>query len=207
MPGSSIDEVLNRLHSLQAELEAEIDKLLQEKREQFKYTLEQGKVRFEQGIKAIQRHQKVGLWTYLRDAQIGHVLTAPFIYGLFFAFVLVDLAVTLYQHVCFRVYGIPRVSHRDYIVIDRHQLAYLNIIEKVNCIYCGYSNGLFAYVREIGARTEQYWCPIKHTRRTPDPHRLSSQFVDFGDAENYQSRMEELRREIASLKKSKTGQR
>jgi hypothetical protein len=31
----------------------------------------------------------------------------------------------------------------------------------VNCVYCGYFNGLIAYVQEIAARTEQFWLPHK----------------------------------------------
>ena len=60
MPRPQIDVTLDRLHAMQAELEMDIDRLLSEKRELFQYTLEQGKVRFEQGIKALQRHQRVG---------------------------------------------------------------------------------------------------------------------------------------------------
>jgi hypothetical protein len=33
-----------------------------------------------------------------------------------------------------------------------------------------YANGVFAYVREVGSRTEQYWCPIKHARRVLGVH-------------------------------------
>ncbi|TNF34624.1 MAG: hypothetical protein EP315_06995, partial [Gammaproteobacteria bacterium] len=70
---------------------------------------------------------------------------------------------------------------------------------KFNCVYCGYSNGLIEYIREITARTEQYWCPIKHAQRTPDPHRFSDRFVDYGDAEAYKSRLEELRKQLSEL--------
>lgn len=199
MPSSTIDELLERLHNLEAELEQEIDALLQEKRKQFQYTLEQGRVRFEQGMKVLQRHQKTRLWTYLRGAKLGHLLSAPVIYGLFIPFVLIDASVSLYQHICFRIYNIPLVQRKDYIAIDRQQLAYLNIIEKINCTYCGYINGLIEYVREVGAKTEQYWCPVKHARRTRDPHRLVSGFVDYGDAENYKQRLLVLREEITKI--------
>jgi len=202
MPNSPIDDILQRLHSLQAELENEIDNLLAEKRRIFHYTLEKGKVRFEQGIRALQRHQKVGILAYLRTARLGHLLTAPVIYAVFIPFALLDIMATIYQHICFRVYGIPRVVRKDYLVIDRQHLAYLNAIQKFNCVYCGYGNGVVEYVREISARTEQYWCPIKHARRTPDPHRLVERFVDYGDADAFTARLEALRQEIASLERS-----
>ena len=199
MLNSRIDDIVSRLHDLQVELEDEIDRLLSEKRELFRYTLEKGKVRFEQGVRALQRRRKVGVWAYLRTAQLGHVLTAPVTYSLIVPFALLDFGVTLYQQICFRVYGIPRVVRADYIVVDRQRLDYLNAIEKLNCIYCGYANGLIEYTREIAARTEQYWCPIKHARRTPDPHRLVERYVDYGDADAYRDRLQEIQKEIANL--------
>jgi len=199
MHGSPMDDFLNRLHALEAELEAEIDRLLKEKRQLFRYTLERGRVRFENGMRVLHRHQREGLWAYLRTARLGHLLTAPVIYSLLIPFVALDIMVTLYQHICFRVYGISRVARMDYFVIDRHHLAYLNAIEKLNCVYCGYASGLIEYVREISARTEKYWCPIKHARRTPDPHRLVERFVDFGDADAYKARLRDLQKEIDAM--------
>lgn len=199
MQKSTIDDILERLKTLEAELEAAIDLLLSEKRELFRYTLDQGKVHFEQGVKALQRHQRTGLLKYIFTAHFGHLLTAPIIYSVFIPLVMLDIMATFYQQLCFRVYGIPLVVRGNYIVIDRQHLAYLNFIEKINCVYCGYSNGLIEYVREIGAKTEQYWCPIKHAQRTPDPHRQVNHFIDYGDAENYKTRLTELREEIRKL--------
>ena len=194
MPAPNLDDILNRLHRLQTELETEIDRPLREKRELFHYNFEKGRVRFEQGMKALQKHQCVGVLRYLFTSRLSHLITAPIIYSLFIPFVMLDIMVTLYQHICFRVYGIPRVKRKDYFAIDHHDLAYLNIIEKINCIYCGYGNGLIEYIREITACTEQYWCPIKHARRTPDPHHFVERFVDYVDAEAYKNRIEELRK-------------
>lgn len=98
---------------------------------------------------------------------------------------MLDIFVTLYQLICFRAYGISIVRRRDYIVLDRSQLAYLNWLEKFNCLFCSYANGVIGYVREISARTEQYWCPIKHARRIVGAHALYSSFADYGDAEAY----------------------
>ena len=76
-----------------------------------------------------------------------------------------------------------------------------SIIEKFNCVYCGYANGLIEYVREIAARTEQYWCPVKHAQRKAHDHRLSERFVDYGDAEAYSRRLEGLRNELKEIDK------
>jgi len=203
MQKSTIDDILERLKTLEAELETEIDQLLSEKRELFRYTVDKGKVRFEQGIKILQRHQRTGLLNYIFATHLGHLLTAPITYSVFIPLVMLDIMSTFYQQVCFRIYGIPLVIRSKYIIIDRQHLAYLNIIEKINCVYCGYSNGLIEYVREISAKTEQYWCPIKHAQRSPDPHKQVNNFIDYGDAENYKSRLREIREEIRNLKQER----
>lgn len=195
MTKPTLEEVLGRLQKLQAELETEIEQLLKEKRRQFHYTLEQGRVRFEKGFKALQRQQRMGLWRYLRGARLGHVLSAPIIYSLILPLVLLDLMISVYQHTCFRIYGIPRVRRADYLRVDRLQLSYLNAIEKLHCLYCSYGNGVVEYCREISARTEQYWCPIKNARRTPDPHHRVERFFDYGDADAYKQRLDSLRRQ------------
>jgi hypothetical protein len=82
------------------------------------------------------------------------------------------------------------------MVIDRGHLAYLNVIEKINCVYCSYANGLIAYVQEIASLTEQYWCPIKHARRVIATHERYRKFVDYGDAESYHTGLAALREEL-----------
>jgi hypothetical protein len=79
-------------------------------------------------------------------------------------------------------------------------LAYLNLIEKINCAYCSYGNGVMAYGREVVARTEQYWCPIKHARKIMAAHPYYAGFVDFGDAQSYKDELEKLRSELAKIK-------
>ena len=81
--------------------------------------------------------------------------------------VVLDLSATVYQYVCFFAYGIARVRRSAYLVIDHHRLPYLNSFEKPHCVYCSYANQVIAYAREIIARSEQFFCPIKHARRTP----------------------------------------
>lgn len=194
MPHTAIDEILERLRATERELQAELDRLLDAKREQFRYTLERGKVRFEQGVKRLQREQRTGVLRYVLQAPILHLLSAPIVYGMAIPLLLLDLSLSIYQHSCFRIYHIPRVRRRDYLVLDRHQLAYLNIIEKFNCVYCGYGNGLIEYAREIFGRTEQFWCPIKHAQRTLDPHARTRRFFDYGDGAAYRSQLPRIRR-------------
>lgn len=194
---TKIDEILERLGATQQELEQEVDILLAKKRHQFNYSLRRGKVFFERSVQNWQRQHRTGLWQYLRKAPFTYMISAPVIYGMIVPLLILDLSITLYQHICFRIYGIPLVHRTEYLVFDRHHLAYLNAIEKINCTYCGYGNGLIEYAREVVGRTEQYWCPIKHAQRTLDPHHRMLKYCDYGDAEAWSSNLEVLRKEMA----------
>lgn len=121
-------------------------------------------------------------------------LTAPFIYSVALPLAALDLWISLYQRICFPLYGLPLVRRRDFVVIDRHRLPYLNALEKANCAYCGYANGVIAYAREVIGRTEAYWCPIKHARPIRVPHGRYQQFLDYGDAAGYRRRLAAYRR-------------
>lgn len=140
-----------------------------------------------------QRRYKIGVFRFLARSRLLVLLTAPVIYAGWIPFLLMDLFVSVYQAICFPIYGIPRVRRADYLVFDREDLPYLNIIEKFNCFYCSYGNGIAAYTREVAARTEQYWCPIKHARRIRAAHERYPDFFDYGDAEAFQQGLERLR--------------
>jgi hypothetical protein len=79
------------------------------------------------------------------------------------------------------------------MIFDRAALQYLNALEKLNCAYCSYVNGVIAYVREIASRTGQYWCPIKHARRVLGAHPRYAAFEEYGDGVHYQARLRTLR--------------
>ena len=179
-----------------AKLEKELLEELDAQQEKFQYKLEGTRIRFEEAVLDAHHKLRISIHSFLWHAPWRHIASAPFIYGMIIPLSFLDLTVTIYQHICFRLYQIPRVRRSRYVVIDRHQLAYLNGIQKFNCVYCGYGNGVIAYTREIIARTEQYWCPIKHARRVAGTHRRYSQFADFGDAEQFQARLAEFRNEL-----------
>lgn len=155
---NAIDDLIQRIKELQEELEVEFKK----KRDEFEFIIEKKRVRFAEEVARQQRRLKIGWFRYLVRAKPLNDLTAPIIYSGFIPFILLDLFLWAYQSICFPVYGIPKAKRSDYLIFDREDLPYLNVIEKFNCFYCSYGNGLMAYGREIAARTEQYWCPIKH---------------------------------------------
>ena len=190
-----ISELLARIQQMESEIELEMKR----KRAELQADFEETRVKFEREVLEQQRRFKTGVIAYLLSADLLSVLIAPVIYAVLVPMLLLDLFITIYQHICFRVYGIPRVKRSDYFVYDRAHLAYLNLIEKINCAYCSYGNGLMAYGREVVARTEQYWCPIKHARKVMGAHPYYTGFVDFGDAESYQSELEHLRHKLTEL--------
>ena len=128
------------------------------------------------------------------------LLSLPMIYGCALPFLLVDLFVSFYQATCFPIYGIPKVRRADYIVFDRGKLAYLNIAEKIGCIYCSYANGLLAWVREIAARTEQRFCPIRHARSPQSLHSRYSHFLPYGDAKAWRTTGDKVSKDFVDVK-------
>lgn len=186
------------------EREEELAEAMKTHEVEFLYRLEGTKVKFEQTVKQAHRQLKVGILRWLRESNPLNVISAPIIYGMLFPFMLLDLAISTYQLLCFPLYRIAKVSRRKYIVVDRHHLSYLNSIEKLNCAYCGYINGLIAYSREIISRTEQYWCPIKHARKVLDPHRRYAHFADFGNSAGYQQHVAQMRELVTETSTTET---
>jgi len=186
-----IKTLLSQITQLEEQLKAELEK--EDRHIEFK--IEKGRVRFDRETLQKQKEALIGLYHYIRSSEMLYILTAPVIYAVIVPAVFLDLFVTVYQTVNFRVYKIPLVRRSDYIVFDRHYLAYLNIVEKINCLYCSYFNGLMAYAGEVAARTEQFWCPIKHAKKIAYRHQRYDKFVPYGD-EHYHEKLEALRKEL-----------
>lgn len=185
-------DLLARLRALEREFEEKVDA----QRVAFRYRVQNGRAVFEKGVIAEHKRLRKGLLSFLRDSTFGGLMISPFVYFLIVPFVILDLSVSLFQRICFSVWGIARVPRREFIVLDRQHLAYLNGIEKLNCVYCGYANGVIAYVREVAGRTEQYWCPIKHAIRRRSAHPRYHQFADYGDSEGFRARLEKFREDV-----------
>jgi len=185
-----------RMGQLAAEivrLQDELDREIEKRRKALGWELKEKIGEFEMGVVAGHRRLRRGVIKFLGGAAPAVVLTAPVIYSLIIPLALADAWVSAYQAICFRAYGLPRVKRSDYLAFDRQKLNYLNVIEKLNCDFCAYANGVVAYVREVSSRTEQYWCPIKHAVRITDPHRRYYEFLEYGDAEGYRARLDDFR--------------
>ena len=188
----SIKILLKRIVDLEHELEREIYR----QQQQFCYHVKNGKVAFKQGVTQVHRKFKVGLIPWLLGSQLRNLLSIPIIISLIVPFLLLDLCLSIYQQLCFRLYQIPKVKRENYFVFDRHLLKYLNLIQKFNCCYCSYVTGVIGFAREIAARSEQYWCPIKHAHKVRQPHPLYANFSDYGDAENFHQESTQLRQSL-----------
>ena len=192
---NKLEELIEQIKNLEQELLQE----LQQKQDEYFYIIKGKRVRFEEETRRYHRTLVTNIHTYLAEASILNILTFPIIWLCLVPALFLDIVVSIYHSICFRIYGIPRVKRSDYIVIDHQNLAYLNWIEKMNCIYCSYFNGLIAWIQEIGARSEQYWCPIKHARKISSIHGRYHKFISYGDSANFQQRYEQVRRDFDDL--------
>jgi hypothetical protein len=192
-----VNEKISQILSQITTLEDELRDSVHEQEHRLRYQIDGKRIEFEHVLKEAHLQLKVGVLRWFLSVRPQNFLTAPIIYGMLIPLLIFDLCVSFYQVTCFPIYGIPKVRRRDYFIFDHHHLAYLNIIEKVDCLFCSYANGLAAYAREITARTEQYFCPIKHARKVLSSHTRYADFLGYGEADDFQARVEEFRVALA----------
>lgn len=177
-------------------LEDELNEALKEQSGRLRYEINGKRVVFEEVVKEANQRVKLGVLRWFMTVRPQNYLTMPIIYGMAAPMLLFDLCVSLYQWICFPIYRIARVPRSNYFVMDHQHLAYLNIIEKCHCLYCSYAVGLLAYATEITARTEQYFCPIKHASKILNAHSRYQHFMEYGDAEDFHGKLETFRTQL-----------
>ncbi len=195
-----IQQLLNQINTLEDELRT----ALNEQPSSLLFQIKGKRVEFEQSIQEAHHRLKTNFFLWLVTNRPQNLITGPVIYAMIIPLVITDLFVSFYQITCFPIYGIKKVRRADYIIFDRQQLLYLNWIEKFHCTYCAYGSGMIAYISEIVARTEQYFCPIKHARKILGTHARYARFLEFGEAENYEAKLEEYRQALNEESTSKT---
>lgn len=184
------DELLEKIKELENELIKEIEK----RNKQFFYEIKKRKVIFEKTILKRHKEMAINFWQYIRQTRPRHIIGIPIIYSMIFPITILDIMITFYQYTFFPLFQMKTVKRKNYIVIDRHFLGYLNPLEKIHCAYCGYFNGVISYAREVAGRTEYRFCPIKHATTASSFHRHYTSFVDYGDAESSFERFVEIDR-------------
>ncbi len=186
------NEKVSRLLAQMKAVEDELVAALHEQQSKMFFEIKGKRIEFASDVKIAHRKLKRGLIHWIGQRP-RNLITGPIIYAMIVPLLLVDACLSLYQATCFPIYGIVKARRGDYIVFDRQSLGYLNFIEKFHCTYCAYGTGVIAYSAEIVSRTEQYFCPIKHARKMLGTHSRYAGFLAFGDAEDYQSRLEQFR--------------
>jgi hypothetical protein len=191
-----IRQLLNQL----AVVEEELSQAIHEQESSVFFQIKGKRVEFEHSIREMHKQLKTGFFLWLITNRPQNLITGPIIYGMILPLLILDFFVSFYQATCFPIYQITKVKRSDYIVLDRQHLGYLNFIEKFHCTYCAYGTGLVAYIGEIIARTEQYFCPIKHARKIMGTHARYRNFIEFGDANDYEAKLEKFRVALAENK-------
>ena len=176
-----------------AALEDDLRTAVHEQESRVFFEIKGKRVEFERSVREAHQKLRTSVLRWLTTNRPQNLVTGPIIYGMVVPLLMLDLFVSAYQAVCFPIYGIAKVRRADYLVFDRRHLGYLNIVEKFHCTYCEYANGLVAYLREIIGRTEEYFCPIKHAHKVLGTHERYARFLGYGDAGDYQARLEQFR--------------
>lgn len=184
-----IRKIVEEIEEMKLKLAEEID----EQESHIKYEIHNGYVKFENEVLARQKKNMKNLLTWFREVPFLHYLAAPIIYAMIIPTVLLDIIIFIYQQVVFRIFKFKFIKRSDYIIFDHQYLGYLNPIEKLNCLYCSYVNGLIQYASAIAGRTELYFCPIKHAKKVAHEHNYYNEFLSYGEGEEYQKRLKELR--------------
>lgn len=191
-----MNERIQQLLSQITALEDELRTTLSEQQSSVFFQVKGKRVEFEQSIKEAHLKLKTNFFRWLVTDRPQNLITGPIIYAMIIPLVVTDIFISFYQWSCFPIYGIKKVKRGDYIIFDRQNLNYLNFIEKFHCTYCAYGAGMIAYISEIVARTEQYFCPIKHARKILGTHARYAHFLEFGEAEDYEAKLEAYRQAL-----------
>ena len=187
-----IKEIIEEIEAMKVKLGEEIAQ--QEK--DISYEIQNGYVRFEKEVYNRQKENMKNLLAWFRDIPLSHLLASPLVYAMVIPAILFDIILFVYQQVIFRIFKFKFIKRSDYILFDRQYLGYLNSIEKLNCLYCSYFNGLMQYASAIAGRTELYFCPIRHAKKVAYQHDYYDEFFSYGDEDKYQEKLEEIRKQF-----------
>lgn len=185
-----INKMIDEIEAMKAKLIEEIH----QQEDQFVYEIKNGYVKFENDILEKHRKNMKNLWLWFREIPLLHLLSSPLIYAMIIPAIFLDVMLFIYAKVVAKVFKFDLPKRNMYIVFDRQYLGYLNIMEKLNCMYCSYFNGLMAYASAIANRTEYYFCPIKHAKKVAYEHKYYNSYLAYGDENKYQEKLKEIRK-------------
>ncbi len=121
---------------------------------------------------------------------LKNIIVIPLISTVIIPLVIMDIWIEIYHRICFPLCKMPYIKRRNYIKItDRAKLQYLNWLQKIYCMYCGYGNGVIRYWAQIAGETERYWCGIQHKK---EPHFVTPEhqkdFSKYGDEKEFKEK-------------------
>ncbi|EKE26554.1 MAG: hypothetical protein ACD_4C00243G0003 [uncultured bacterium (gcode 4)] len=179
---SKISEILEKIDLLKKDLYKEYESL----KDKYHFKIIGKKVLFtKEEAKKQKKYIKEWFFYYIITASFRNIVSAPFIYIMIIPAVILDIFLIIYQFTAFPLYKIERVKRSEHFIYDRRFLKYLNVLQKINCLYCSYVNWLFSYAAEVWWRTEKYWCPIKHALKNENEHKYYKDYADYWDAEEF----------------------
>ena len=132
-----------------------------------------------------ENNNHLGLIALIKRSRPINLITGPIIYSMIIPLLILDIFVSFYQWSCFPIYGIPKLSRKDFIIFDRQELRYLDWISKFHCTYCAYGVGVVAFVGEVIGATEAYFCPIKHKSKKIHAAQKPTQYIPFDEPADF----------------------
>ena len=121
---------------------------------------------------------------------LKHIIVIPLVSSLIIPLIILDIWMEIYHRICFPLCRMPYVKRKNYIkLIDRAKLQYLNWLQKIYCMYCGYGNGVIRYWARIVGDTERYWCGIQHKEEpyfAIPKHQMN--FSKYGDEADFKKK-------------------
>src|SRR5437870_13707446 len=116
---TKISGIVSRIVELERELEQEFAREVEEKRLEFQYLIEKGKIVFRGEACALHKQLRQGVLAFLWQAPVVSLLVWPVIDSLIVRIVLVDCWLWLYQAAWFPVDGIAQGAWRREVVLGR----------------------------------------------------------------------------------------
>lgn len=189
------DKINKMIEEIEEMKEKLVEEILQQEEEAL-YEIKNGYVKFEKEVLQKQKENMKNLSKWFADIPLSHLLSSPLVYAMVIPAVFLDMMLFVYVRVVAKAFKFKFPKRADFIVFDRQYLGYLNIIEKLNCMYCSYFNGLMAYALAVANRTELYFCPIKHAKKITYEQKYYAKYLCYGDEENYQDKLKKIRQEF-----------
>lgn len=113
--GSSIQEILKKIETLNNDLREEYDRML----EKYGFSFQEKKIIFLEEFKKRNKKFKLPLWRPLTTTNLRQIIAIPFISGMIIPAIFLDICITIYQGIAFSLYRIPKVKRSEYIIYDR----------------------------------------------------------------------------------------